>query len=142
MSGEVEKDRETLMASVLAFARHMLETNGEFYPFAALINHSGQMEQLGADTGDERPSSKEMIELLLNALRVWATDGKLRASAVAFDVSIQLRGHDGPSDAIAVLFDHVSGTSEQIYVSYRLASGKADFDEPVSQPNESAVFRR
>lgn len=141
MKSSVAHDRKMLQASILSFARFMIETHGEFYPFAAFINQSGQMEQLGADIGDERPSSKEMIDVLISSLRVWAQDGKLKASGVAFDVRIQVPVRNSASDAIAILFDHVEGTSEQIYIPYRLENAKALFDEPISQPHDSPVFQ-
>jgi hypothetical protein len=70
----------------LPFAQEMLRKHGEFFPFAGSMSTSGEIAHVGGYTGDERPSSQEVIDLLIDGLRERATSGDLRAAAICLDV--------------------------------------------------------
>src|SRR3546814_1147170 len=54
---------------LMGFASQMLLEAGEFYPLAALVNREGTVEALGAHTGEERPQSADVYQLLVQGDR-------------------------------------------------------------------------
>ena len=90
---------DQLLKVALEFAQKMLKQHGEFYPFGASMGLDGKISMDGAATGQERPASQELLDLLSDSYSRRATAGELRTAAICADVRVpsRLRGEDGCS---------------------------------------------
>jgi hypothetical protein len=126
---------------LLDFAQDMLRRRGEFYPFGATIDADGQMALTAADTGDERPESQDVIDLLAGGMRAQAETGAIRASAICYDIRYRPEGGE-VTDAIAVSLEHRAGDRALVVQPYskgRFTGWK--FGQLVAlQPPEPRVF--
>ena len=100
---------DTLLGALLPFARQMLDKHGEFFPYAAALDQSGEVQMVAAETGEEHPDSSEMIDLLYEGLARQASAGEIRVAAVCADVRVSASGSSGMTDAIRVAIEHEGG---------------------------------
>jgi len=57
-------DLDELLNVSLEFAKKMLKEHGEFYPFGASMGANGRITMDGATTGEEKPPSQELLDVL------------------------------------------------------------------------------
>ena len=101
-SPEAQGDLDGLLDLAVRFAKRMLTEEGEFFPFGAAVDDTGQQRLLGADPGlGEQPPSADVLAYLLHGAR--NESDHLRAVALACDVLV-----DG-SDAVRVHIEHREG---------------------------------
>jgi hypothetical protein len=85
---EIQDDLDRLLDEALRAAQHLLEKNGEFFPFAVFLDTDGSPVLAAADPGEgDKPPSRAMLEGLQEAA-VRQRDG-LRAAAFASAVDIE-----------------------------------------------------
>lgn len=129
---------ETLVNTLVPFARRMLERHGSFVPFAATVALDGELQMLAADASPDT-SAADAALLLEDGLRTAAADGKIRACGVCTDVRID--GDDGELEAISVALEHAERDPLRIFVSYEVtASGEHGFGKPIAAPGQRKVF--
>jgi hypothetical protein len=122
--GRTPNDEATdVMNMLVPFAEKMLREYGEFYPFGGVMLADGSMAQFGADDGNERPKSKDLVDLLLAGFREGAHQGKFKVTGIVYDVMTLPPGASEKTDAIAVRLDHEAGYSVVVMIPYRLADG-------------------
>lgn len=112
-------DLDQLLNAVLPFAEQMLKKHGEFYPFGASMNHTGEVAMSAADTGSEHPPSAEVVALLFDGFKKQAAEKLVRACAVCFDSRVVLPGTSKKSDAVAVSLEHEVGEAVEIFIPYQ-----------------------
>ena len=113
-----ERDElDSLLDPLLTFAQEMLRKRGEFFPFGGSIANDGQVSLTGADVGEERPRSQEVIDLLAGGLRAQAAAGHIRAAAICYDTGFTPEG-GGETDAIAVSLEHFAGDAALVLQPY------------------------
>jgi hypothetical protein len=111
-------DLDALFKFVMPFARSLMAQHGEFYPFSALLDRSGEPQGLSVAMDDEHPSSKEVQASLEGALRRKADACECRA--VALCVNARVAKPEGTIDAIVVYLEHESGLALEVGVPYTL----------------------
>ena len=74
---------EELVDVVMPFAEKMLAAHGEFYPFAASMKPSGEITQVAAYDGRERPPSQPLIDSRRDGFNADAKAGVIIASDIA-----------------------------------------------------------
>ena len=116
MSAKV--DCEQLMRASLPFAKHMLQECGEFRPYGAYMKPSGEIVDVGADAGSKYPKSKDSLELLRDSFSTLAREGKCKATAIVFDVRVELPRSAEKSDAIQICLEHADGYSAEVFIPY------------------------
>ncbi len=99
------------------FARLMIEDSGEFYPFGAEIDATGELRALGFSDGTERPSTQELYEYAQNVLSAKAKSGEIIAGAIAVNVNIPPQFESPLPDGIRVHVES-SNFSRFIYQPY------------------------
>jgi len=130
-----------LLQTVLPFAKQMLSENGEFFPFGAKMNLAGTITHVGASTGEERPSSKDLIDLIMRAFQHEAREQKLRACTVVYDNLIKPPGNDANRDAIAIAMDHMNNFSVVMIVPYELREDSTPiYHQPFAFPGDARIF--
>lgn len=111
-SAQAQADLDGLLQPALGFAQQCLGERGEFYPYAVVLNMTGEQEMIMADVPAEPrqpPSDVDAITRNLAAQR----DG-YRAVAVVADVRIQ----ESATDAIRVTLEHCEGHVMSVVLPY------------------------
>jgi hypothetical protein len=136
-------DLDELLNALLPFAQEMLAKHGEFYPFAGSMSADGEIAHVGAHTGDEHPSSQDVIALLTAGLTEQAAQGTIRAAAVCLDVRTIPPGASEKVDAICTRLEHESGEAVDVYLPYRKGwLGKFKYGDIFAGQGEQAIFAR
>lgn len=91
-----------------------METHGEFYPYAVVVETDGQQVVVTAYTGQDRPASSDLVTELTSALSEQRHE--LRAAAIVADVRLPQAG----SDAILVMMEHSEGIALTLFLPYRI----------------------
>ena len=108
---------EVLLDKLLPFAENQMKKYREFYPFAAVILMDDTVELTGSFDGNEHPESKDVINDLIQIHKQLASEGKIKASGIAWDATITVP--DGKkSDSILISLEHASGYSVMVGVPY------------------------
>lgn len=98
----VQDDLDLLADQALSAAQHLLENDGQCYPFAVNLSNDGTPEMAAADPGEgEPPSSQAVLELLYSG----AAAQRDAIRAVAFAATVETA--DG--DAVRVEIEHRDG---------------------------------
>lgn len=114
-----QDDLDGLLDIAIRTAAEELAAAGEFYPFAAAVDTTGQVRLIPAPESadpDQRPAS-ELRDQLLTVLT--ATASEFRAAAVVTDV----RATSSGADAIEVTLEHVEGHPMRLLTPYALQPG-------------------
>ena len=132
----VQDDLDGILDEALRAAEHLLEKNGEFFPFAVTLDAAGQTTMVGADPGEgERPASQAVLELLYAG----AADDRDRLRAVAFVAPVEGEGQD----EVRVETEHRDGgpaiTAFLPYATKRLRRSVA-FGELTAEAGERRVW--
>jgi hypothetical protein len=78
--------------------------------------------------------------LLVDGFKRDAAIGKVKATALAYDVHVVVPGTSEKSDAIAVALDHKDKYSVVVMFPYVLHAGKLTIGTPFAQKGESRIF--
>lgn len=141
MGSTPRDEMDALLDTLLRFAQQMLDKHGEFYPYAAALDSSGELQMVAADPGEERPDSSELIELLYEGLTRQASAGEIRALGVTADVQVSAPDSLEMTDAIKVAIEHASSDPVEVFLPYvkRRFRG-AQYGELFAQPGTARVF--
>lgn len=123
-------DLDTLLNDLLPFAERMLAKHGEFYPFGGSIRPDGERISVGAKGSSDRPKSQELIAIMTDSFRAQATQGKIRAAGICFDVRVIPPGQADKTDAIQLALEREGGDAVDVFVPYaRLPDGEFTYGE-------------
>jgi hypothetical protein len=92
---------------MLPFAEQMLEKDGTFHPFAAVLVDTGTTEPI-TDVPDDRPDPSELLAHLRDAIRARSVQNDLRACALCADVKVVPPDREDTVDAVRVVLEHVA----------------------------------
>ena len=133
-------ESENLMNSALPFAEQMLQKHGEFFPYGQALDMQGKVVSVGASNGQEHPPSAEIINLLKQAFVQGAKAGKYKATALVYDVRVQLPSSGAKSDAIAVSLNHKDNCSVVVFFPYTRAGEKLVMGDVFASRGDGDVF--
>jgi len=124
----------------MPFAEQMLTTYGEFYPYAVSMGSSGEITVVESYDGREHPPSQAIIDVLQAGLQTDARAGKVKATALVYDIRIDDRRTGKNSDAINIALDHRDNYSVVVLFPYSMVEGKLNVGAPFAQAGEHSVF--
>lgn len=137
---EGKEESQELMDSVLPLAEKLLSEDGEFFPYGGAMTPDGKIVSVAAYDGDEHPPSSKLIDMLHKAFRTAAMNKEYKATALVYDVRVQLANGD-PSDALAIELDHEAGCSIVVLLPYALSKGQLHYGEISAQAGEGNIFQ-
>jgi hypothetical protein len=137
-------DLNELVDALLRMAEMLLRKNGEFYPIGAVISSDGEIRHVGAGIeGDDHPPSQPLIDLMTETFRKEASDGKLRAAGICYDVLTAPPGKHQKQDAICCALEHCLGEAVNVFRPYiRTEDGEFEFDELFATERPPQFFRQ
>ncbi|MEZ5966936.1 MAG: hypothetical protein R3F56_24055 [Planctomycetota bacterium] len=140
---DAKSDCESLLSALMPFAKQMLSKHGEFFPFGGTMSTSGEITQSAAGTGEERPPSQALMNMLRAGFRAAAERGEIRAAAIVYDTLVVPPGKTSKQDAVTVALDHRDDYSVVVVFPYsRLADGTVHLDSPFASQGSGEVFVR
>lgn len=116
-------DLDALLNDLLPFAERMLRAQGEFYPFGGSITADGERISVGVKGSSDHPPSRELIEIMTDAFRGQAAEGKIRAAGICFDVEVVPPGQLDKTDAVELSLEREGGDAVELFVPYALLPG-------------------
>jgi hypothetical protein len=112
-------DLNELLDALLQMAEMLLKEQGEFLPIGAVMLSDGEIRHVGGQIeGDDHPGSQALIDLLTENFRSWASDGKLRAAGICYDVLTTPPGKRQKQDAVCFGLEHWLGETADIFRPY------------------------
>jgi len=133
-------DCEALMNSALPFAQQMLTSHGEFIPFGAAMRPDGQIVSIAGYDGTEHPRSVEIIALMKEGFIAAARKSEYKATAIVYDVMVQVPPSREKSDAIAVSLNHQDNYSIIVVFPYKISGGQLMLGTTFAQKGEADIF--
>jgi hypothetical protein len=136
---EPREEIEQLLNYLLPFAEQMLSKDGEFHPYAATMGADGEVQAVSA-AGDERPDVGELLLALHDELREQASQGAIRASGIAADVTLTDPDSGEVTDAVQLELDHAETEAVDVYVPYTSGDEGIKFGELVAAAGRAPIF--
>jgi len=136
---EPREEIEQILNYLLPFAEQMLSEHGEFYPYAATMDPGGEVQAVSA-AGDERPDVGELLLALHAELREQASQGAIRASGIAADVTLTDPDSGRVTDAVQLELDHAETDAVDVYVPYTSGDDGVEFGELVAAAGQAPIF--
>ncbi len=134
-------DGEALADALIPFAEQMLREHQEFFPFGGSMTPNGEIVHEGSHTGSEQPPSQDLIDLLRKAHQKEASEKKIRACAIVYDIRTVPLGRTEKQDAIALAVDHHGGYSAVIIFPYSFtADGELAIEAPFAIKGDREIF--
>lgn len=137
MDDDVRADLALLSQELLAFAHQTLTRYGAFLPFAAVVQVTGDLQLVAAETDD--PDASHLLDDLYAQLVQRAAAGAVRAAGVCYDVTLA-EPVEGGHEAVALDLEHAAGAAMRCLVPYRGASGSWTFGRAEASPASPRVF--
>ena len=137
-----KKESEKLMNDVLPLAQRMLREHGEFYPYGGYLKRGGEIVHVGAkDEDTEYPKSKDLLYVLRDSFSAMAEAGECTATAIVFDVRIDLPQTHKKSDAIQISLEHADGYSADVFFPYEIGEdGRVTYGTTFAQEGNYEIF--
>ena len=134
-------DLEVLLNALLPFAEDMLAKHGEFYPYGATLGTDGEVSQIAGHTGDDRPLSQPLIELMMQGCRQQAAAGAIKAAGICCDIRTIPPGQKDKTDAICVSLEHQSGEAVDVILPYKKGwFGKMTYGDLFAVKRQRTIF--
>lgn len=135
-------DCEELMNAVLPLARRMLSEFGEFHPYGGYMKQSGEIVHVGAaDKDTDRPPSRDLLYVLRDSFSAMARADQCKATALVFDVRVDVPGSSTKSDAIQISLEHQDSYSAEVFFPYLIdREGQITFGTVFAQEGKHEIF--
>lgn len=135
-------DLNELLDALLSMAEMLLREQGEFLPIGAIMLSDGEIRHVGAKIeGEEYPGSQPLIDLLTEAFQRQATEGKLRAAGICYDVLTVPPGKHQKQDAICCGLEHCFGEAVDVFKPYaRTEDHNFQFEEVFASKRTPQFF--
>ena len=112
---EFRNDTQKLIDYSVSFAKTILSESKEFYPFAAAINHAGELVPIEFFEGDDFPDSHELATKLEILLDQQIADGIKRSYCVTLHVLVRQIESENSKDAISIRIKHKEVENKTVY---------------------------
>ena len=136
-----EQELEQLLNAVIPLAQRMLARHGQFYPFAAAVRQDGKLTFIPNRDKKQPPPRQSLADRLREELIMGASNGEYRATGLCQDVSVNLSGAMGKSDAVLITIEHLNGRAMDVFLPYEAeADGEIVYGEVFASAADPVVF--
>lgn len=137
-------DLNELLDALVKMAERLLAQQGAFLPIGAIMMSDGKIRHVGAQIeGQEYPRAQPLFKILTETFQKMASEGKLRAAGIAYDVLAVPPGKDQKQDAICCSLEHSLGESVDVFKPYvKTEEGRFQFDKIFATSRSPQFFRR
>jgi multidrug efflux pump subunit AcrA (membrane-fusion protein) len=130
-----------LLNALVGFAQQMLAERGAFYPCAAGVTASGQLQMVTADLAADQPPPDEVLQALVDRLQQDVAAGEIQAAATRIDVSLAPRSGEPAGDAIRVDIEHADAEPVRLFLPYVIgAPGRVSYGELIAETGPRFLF--
>ena len=136
---EPREEIEQLLHYLLPVAEEQLNRDGEFLPYAAILDADGEVSSVVAAEGEE-PDIAELLLALHTELREQAAGGTIRASGIAADVTLTDPDSGEVTDAVQLELDHADADAVDVYVPYETGTKGIKFGDLVAAAGQAPIF--
>lgn len=138
-------DFQLLFDFITRIAKKLLDKQGTFLPFGAIVPPDGRKVALvSAETAEEQPGAQKVLELLEPTLRKMADKGTCRSIGLAIDTRLKAapRKEAIGKDAIWIRLEHKDGTALMAATPYRKNwLGTFAYDETFAASTKPQFFK-
>jgi hypothetical protein len=132
-------DLDSLLSSVIPFAKQMLDEHGRFNPFGSVMKTGGEIALVGGY--DDKSDAAEIANLLVEGFRGGARSGDYMATALCVDVRVNPPDGSGTTDAIRVTLEDAAGEAVNVFLPYRKRAFRGiKYGELFGSQAERSVF--
>ncbi|MDW5290816.1 hypothetical protein [Formosa sp. PL04] len=117
---DIEKDVHNIINYSHKYAKNMLNTEKEYYPFGAKIDNNGDLIAVGYhDNETECPENKKAIEELTAVFERELNTGDIKAYALTYNVRLKTDHLKGKATAILIdIYHRHSNKIPKYYFTY------------------------
>jgi len=127
-----------LLNAAVEVASELLESNGEFDPFALALQGDGKVIHLEAENVDEDAEAETLVENLRQTLRERLPE--LRAIAVVADVTVEDEEAEAMSAAVSIQMEHINSDPIDCFVPYEINGDELEMADLVGEPGTRHIF--
>jgi hypothetical protein len=111
-------DLQTLVDSLLPWAKSLLTKQGDFHPFGAIVASDGGIQWIAADIGKEFPSAQILMDMMTELIKDKAASDEIRAAAICYDARTIPPGAAVKIDVISFGLECLLGESISAFLPY------------------------
>ena len=109
---------EEMLRYCIDLSKRMLEANGAFYPFGAIIDASGNLRPVTADTGKESPKTPDVYHAIREGMRAQFHSSEIVAGCIVAQVITPAEFKSPYEDSIRLAVES-SSISRIVFVPFR-----------------------
>ena len=118
----------------------MLTTHGAFNAFGGAMRADGQIVSIAGYDESEQSQPTNAIALMKDWFVEAARRGEYKATAIVYDVRVELPSTKEKSDAIAVSLNHRNNYSVVVLFPYKIDGGELILGTVFAQEGEADIF--
>jgi hypothetical protein len=126
---------EEMLRFCLETAKQMLEANGGFAPFGAIIDGNGTRRPVVGDTGKPDPTAAQIYNLIEESMRAQFFRGEIVAGAIVADATVPPEFKPDHPDGIRITVES-SSISRLVFQPYK----KVDAEPGAAGPAHPHVY--
>lgn len=130
------------MHQTLPLAKQMLEDEGGFVPYGAVLTSDGDVVAVGVDIREPGLNAFDVVEILEDNMIDMAKTGAYRAAAMFYAVKVTLPGTEDLTDAVAVTLAHQSGPALMVFHPFNRVGSGINYGSMFACENDNRLFRR
>ncbi len=138
----IKEDVQVLAKHLYEFSVIMLKKEGEFAPIGAALDTNFEIKSYEVAATNPNSDENELVQLLTDQFIKEASEGKIYASALVYNIVATSPITGEKSDAIAIVADHYLGYSAAIIYPYEISTSGLVFGDTWVQEDAVQVFKK
>ena len=135
-------DQDAIVNPLFEFALKMVVEQGEFYPFAAVLQADGNVRLMASRMSEERPKASAVIAILEERLRSDIVREGHKAVGICLGVKISHPKVGQNVDALLARIEDADGEAVNVYLPYeRDPAGSLRTGDPVGEKGKPTLYR-
>lgn len=133
-------EQDAVVNPLFEFALKRVAEQGEFYPFAAVLQADGKVRLLATRMDADRPKASDVIAFLERGLHDEIAKSGHRAGGICLGVRISHPRVGKDVDALLARIEDADGEAVNVYLPYTREGGVLKTGEPVGEKGTRRFF--